>query len=365
MIFRITLKRLIIGIFSLVVVTGMLFFAWLYMFTLQVNETESVKFINLNNAPMLQSGQQLKILSWNIQFLAGNQNNHFFFDDGDDDWPSTLTRKNILGQIANVIVDEKPDVVLLQEVDDGAKRTEHEDQLSALMTLLPKEYGNHASTFYWRANFVPHPALMGSVGMKLSTLSKYKITEATRHALVGIQSQSWIMQQMNPKRAVLEIQLPIKNAGSLSVMNTHLSAFAQFSNTMEIQVNQVMDLMDIGETQRSRHIILGGDFNLLPSSIAYSLLDEKGKSYYNPVGTELSPMLQKFDSIPSLESMKSKYYADWFTHSPNHISGALPDRTIDYLFYTENLVAIGQKVRSEDTLLISDHLPVIGVFVIP
>ena len=362
---RITLKRLTIGLLSLVIVIVILFFTWLYISTLQVKETEPVEFINLTNAPMLQSGQQIKILSWNIQFLAGNQNNHFFFDGGNDDWPSALTREKILAQIANVIIAERPDVVLLQEVDDGAKRTEHANQLSDLMALLPREYGNHASAFYWQANFVPHPALMGSVGMKLSTLSKYQITEASRHALVGIQSQSWIMQQMNPKRAVLEIHLPIKNVGSLIVMNTHLSAFAKSSNTMEIQVSQVMDLMDRGETQRFQHIIIGGDFNLLPSSIAYSMLDDKEQSYYNPLGTELSPMLQKFDSIPSLESMTGKHHDDWFTYSPNHISGALPDRTIDYLFYTDNLAPVSQKVRSEDTLLISDHLPIIGVFMVP
>ena len=268
-------------------------------------------------------------------------------------------------QIAEVIIAEQPDFVLLQEVDDGAKRTEYEDQFAELIALLPKEYGNHASTFYWQANFVPHPSLMGSAGMKLSTISKYQITEATRYALTGIQSQSWILQQMNPKRAILEIQLPIKNAGTLSVMNTHLSAFAQSSNTMEIQVNQTMDLMLRRQTQQRHHVILGGDFNLLPSSFAYNLLDVKGKSYYNPNGTELSPMLQSFDSIPPLESMNGKDHADWFTYSPNHINGALPNRTIDYLFYTASLLLVEQKVRSDSTLMISDHLPVIGVFTLP
>ena len=354
-----------VGLLFLVVIIVIFFFTWLYISTLQVKETEPASFINLTNTPMLTSGQELKVLSWNIQFLAGNQNNYFFFDGGNDDWPSKVTRKKILKQIANVIIAEQPDIILLQEVDDGAKRTEHEDQLSELLALLPKEYGNHASAFYWQANFVPHPALLGSVGMKLSTISKYQITEAWRYALASIQSQSWIMQQMNPKRAILEIQLPIKNAGTLSVMNTHLSAFAQSSNTMEMQVSQAMDLMDRRETQRYHHAILGGDFNLLPSSFAYSMLDERGKSYYNPLGTELSPILEAFDSIPSSESMHGENHPKWFTYSPNHVSSALPDRSIDYLFYTENLTLLQQKVRSEDTLQISDHLPVIGVFALP
>lgn len=355
----------VLGFVFLVVLISTLFFTWLYLSTLQVKETESATFVNLTDVPMLKSGQKVKVLSWNIQFLAGNQNNHFFFDGGQDDWPSTATRQSILKQIAKVIIDEQPDIVLLQEVDDGAKRTENEDQLAELMALLPKEYGNHASTFYWRASFVPHPALMGSAGMKLSTISKYQITQAARYALTGITSQSWIMQQMSPKRAILEIQLPIKDSGTLSVLNTHLSAFAQHSNTMEIQVNQVLDLMAKRQTQQYHHVILGGDFNLLPSSFAYNLLDEEGKSYYNPNGTELSPLLQAFESVPSLESMRGEDHASWFTYSPNHISAASPDRTIDYLFYTASLSLVGGKVRSEDTPLISDHLPVIGVFTLP
>ena len=100
----ITLKRFTIGFFSLVIVIVILFFAWLYISTLQVKETEPVEFINLANAPALQSGQQIKILSWNIQFLAGNENNHFFFDGGEDTWPPIDTRQKILKQIAEVII---------------------------------------------------------------------------------------------------------------------------------------------------------------------------------------------------------------------------------------------------------------------
>lgn len=339
-----------------------LFFAWLYFSALQVKDTQPEKFSNLPDAPTLKSGQTIKVLSWNIQFLAGNENNHFFFDYGDDTWPSSSTRQQILKQIAEVIIAEQPDIILLQEVDEGAKRTGYEDQLVALMALLPPEYGNHASTFYWQASFVPHPSLMGAVGMKLSTLSKYRITQATRHALTGIRSQSWIMQQMNPKRAILETQLPFGDSKTLRLLNTHLSAFAQNSDTMEVQVKQVMEVMTKNQAQ---NVIIGGDFNLLPSSFAYNLLDDQGKSYYNPKETELSLLLNAFNSIPSVENMRGNDHARWFTYSPNHISAALPDRTIDYLFYSSGLSLVKEDVRSLDTHLISDHLPIIGMFTLP
>ncbi|EGH27847.1 endonuclease/exonuclease/phosphatase family protein, partial [Pseudomonas syringae pv. japonica str. M301072] len=42
-----------------------------------------------------------------------------------------------------------------------------------------------------------------------------------------------------------------------------------------------------------------------------------------------------------------------------------PDRTVDYLFYSPSLKRVSARVRRDDTLLISDHLPVIGRFLLP
>ncbi len=63
--------------------------------------------------------------------------------------------------------------------------------------------------------------------------------------------------------------------------------------------------------------------------------------------------------------MNGDDHAKWFTYSPTHIGPAAADRTIDYLFYTTNLTLVEHKVRSEDTLMTSDHLPVISVFTLP
>ena len=144
--FVLIILGLIFGFVILVGLIGVLFFIWLHASTLRVKEIESVTFVNLTDVPTLKSGQKIKVLSWNIQFLAGNQNNHFFFDGGKDAWPSITTRIKVLKQIAEVIITERPDIVLLQEVDDGAKRTEYEDQLTELLALLPKEYGNYQKT---------------------------------------------------------------------------------------------------------------------------------------------------------------------------------------------------------------------------
>ena len=49
----------------------------------------------------------------------------------DPDIESTFNR------VAKVIADEKPDIILLQEIDDGSKRTDYEVQIERLMQMLP------------------------------------------------------------------------------------------------------------------------------------------------------------------------------------------------------------------------------------
>ena len=69
---------------------------------------------------------------------------------------------------------------------------------------------------------------------------------------------------MNPKRAILEVQLPINHSSYLNLMNTHLSAFSQSDNTMEIQVNQVIDLMAKKQVEEVLSDNFSKDWKTLP-----------------------------------------------------------------------------------------------------
>ena len=55
----------------------------------------------------------------------------------------------------------------------------------------------------------------------------------------------------------------------------------------------------------------------------------------------------------------------WLTHFPNDPGLDGPDRTLDYLFYSSRVKRVEAKVRQEDTLRISNHLPVIARFLLP
>ncbi len=312
------------------------------------------------NTPILRPGQTLKILSYNIQFMAGKGYLFFFElpnDAGPDERPLPADVARTTDEVARIIKEEDPDIVLLQEVDDGAKRTDYTDQLGALLSRLPAAYRCHTSTFYWKARFVPHRRIMGSVGMKLSTISKYRIATSLRHTLATVPHNA-LVGQFHPKRAILETRLPVNGGKDLVVLNLHLDAFPKGSDVMQKQVGQ-LDVVLAGLSKENHPFVTGGDFNLLPPGQRTRLSAQEAGVYRQD--TEMALLYAKYQVIPSLTNVDGPMYSNWFTHFPNSPGVIGPDRTIDYLVLSRQSQVLDAYVRQRDTLRISDHLPLVVV----
>ena len=305
-------------------------------------------------------GQTIKVLSWNVQYMAGKKN-WFFYEGGPDTAPEEADIRQTLDQVARVIKAEAPDIVLLQEIDEGAGRTHYIDQLRRLRERLGGSYPCRAQAFYWKSDFLPHPDIWGPVGMKLVILSKFRISKAARYQL-PMMPENWILRQFNLKRALLEVRIPMGNY-EFTVMNTHLSAFAQGTHTMEKQVAAVKKILD-RHTNVHRPWLVGGDFNLLPPGDAYQQLPAAQRSDYRPE-TEINPLFEAFHAIPGPKDMSSPQRRQWFTHFPNDPDIQAPNKTIDYIFYDDTLKRESAHVRQADAWNISDHLPVVAEFTLP
>ncbi len=354
-------RRVLIGFVTVVVV--LVAAVWLTTFHPRSVRAEAITCPE--DTPTLQPGQSLEVMTWNVQYMAGKGYVFWYdlFDEsGPDERPSPGSITATFGEVARVIADESPDVVLLQEVDDGASRTDREDQLERLLGLLPDDYACTASALYWKALFVPHPRIMGSAGMKLSTISRYRIDEATRYQLPIMPSDP-LTQQFNFRRAILEVRLPVEGGSDLVVLNTHLDAFAQGTDTMQQQVALAKGLID-DLTAAGNPWVLGGDFNLLPPGSQYDNLPSDQRAYYQPE-SELAVLTDTYPSVPSVEEADGADASAWFTHYPNDPAVSGPDRTIDLLFFNPVLELGDHAVRSADTLAISDHLPVVAAFSLP
>ncbi|MBS3787206.1 endonuclease/exonuclease/phosphatase family protein [Candidatus Bipolaricaulota bacterium] len=328
------------------------FVGWVYFSTLQPDRVQSALVTTQVDAPLISEEEEIKLLNWNVQFMAG-KGYYFYYEGGSDTRPSSEDITRTTEEVAQVIKDEDPDIILLQEVDDGAKRTDQENQLERLLSHLPDEYGSYASAFYWKAAFSPHPKILGSVGMKLSVISRYKIDSATRYQ-IALKPDNWFVRQFDLKRAILELRFPRDEEKDFVVFNTHLTAFAFGTDVRSRQVKEIQSLLK--ERSSDDHPwIIGGDFNLEPP----------GPKMDSKEGEVIKPLFDNYRAVPGYDEANGSNPEDWYTHFPNDPDINSPDRTIDYFFLADKLSLGEHYVRQKGTLNISDHLPVVAEVRLP
>jgi endonuclease/exonuclease/phosphatase family metal-dependent hydrolase len=354
---RLLRYTLLLAVLALVLIGALMF-----SLTWRPDARETLPVSCTGTPPTLVPGQALKVMTWNVQYLAGKR--YVFWNDlaqGNDEAPTLEDMAFSLDEVARVIRDEQPDVVLLQELDDGAKASDYQDQLKLLQERVADLYPCSASAFDWKAEFVPDAHVFGSVGRQLATLSRYRIEHAERLQL-PVASANFISRQFQPKDALLATKLPLSDGGQLTVFNTHLERARQPDDTLQAQVSAVAKVLDKYESQGLPWLI-GGDFNLLPLG-QYRRLSAEQRTPYS-ADSELHLLWDKYPMIPTNNEASGIDRAQWLTHYPNDPGLNGPDRTVDYLFYSPRIKRVEAMVRQDDTLRISDHLPVIARFLLP
>ncbi|MFJ4196112.1 endonuclease/exonuclease/phosphatase family protein [Pseudomonas sp. NPDC089534] len=337
-----------------------------YSLTWRPDARETLPVSCTGQPPVLVPGQALKVMTWNVQYLAGKR--YVFWNDlaqGGDEAPTLDDMAFSLDEVARVIRDEQPDVVLLQELDDGAKASAYQNQLKLLQERLTDLYPCSAHAFDWKADFVPDPHIFGSVGRQLATLSRYRIEHAERLQL-PVAPANLISRQFQPKDALLKTALPLSDGGQLVVFNTHLErarpSTDASADASQAQVAAVAKVLDKHESHGIAWLI-GGDFNLLPLG-QYRRLPAEQRTPY-AADSPLHLLWDKYPMIPTNNEAGGIDRAQWLTHYPNDPALNGPDRTVDYLFHSPKLKRVEATVRQDDTLRISDHLPVIARFLLP
>ncbi len=352
-----------VGILILVIVLALAGFLWFGNYHPATVEQTTVTCPS--SAPKLEAGQPLKVLTWNVQTMSGK--NYVFWsdlpnNDGPDEKPSKEDITAAFSEAVRVIKDEDPAIVLIQEIDDGAERTYYEDQLARLSGLLP-EYPCQASAFDWKSAYVPHPRIHGSVGWKVAILSKYQINSADRIQL-SVAKGDFISDQFKIKPAILKAVMPLAGGGEFAAMTLHLDLYVPGTDTKDVQLAEIEEVVAALDSAGTPWL-LGGDFNLLPpDDEAYNRLLPAHQKSYNPQ-SEIKYLFDRHQAVPSMEELTGPDFASWFTRWPNDPAITAPDRTLDYFFLSDSMKVGAHYVRMEDTLKISDHLPVIVEAVLP
>ena len=178
-----------------------------------------------------ESFVELRVLSYNIKHGHGM--------DGKVD----LTRA------AELIRAQNPDLVVLQEIDNGAKRSGGQDQMAALseLTGLNARFGA----------FMPYQG--GHYGMGL--LSRFPIIESNNH----------VLPEGAEPRSSLDARVRLPDARELILTNVH------FYRTQDERLAQARALIDVYDGVEVP-MIVGGDFNSRPGSRVMKLMESHWKN---------------------------------------------------------------------------------------
>ncbi len=158
-------------------------------------------------------------------------------------------------RIARVIAQADPDVVALQELDVGRRRSDQVDQAHEIAQLLQMEY-----------HF--HPALtVESEAFGDAILSRYPLRVVRAAALPTLEN---VRAPLEPRGALwVAIEGP---QGEVQVLTTHLGLRRR---ERRAQVLALLDSDWLGHPACTEPLVLLGDFNALPSSEVYRLLTRR------------------------------------------------------------------------------------------
>lgn len=235
-----------------------------------------------------------------------------------------------LEALIRVIRTASPDIVLLQEVDVGAERSERLDQATHLGKELGMEY-----------RFAPAiPFQGGHYGIAL--LSRWPIQE---HVVIPLFNPDYTRTHpewrlTNPglsEQRVLQVARIDVGGRSVSVMNTHLGLS---QHQRRIQLAQISAYVEEHLLLPNRGVILGGDLNCEPDALELLPIRKRLRDAYHQIPDE--------NGIPR----------DIPIHRRLTVRSDLPRSCIDYIFVSDDaFTVIGTEVL--DTTA-SDHRPVVS-----
>ncbi len=214
-----------------------------------------------------------------------------------------MDKKLDLQRIADVINRERPDLVGLQEVDRGVKRTEGKDEIVELAALTRMEYA-----------FAPNLDFQGG---------KYGVAILSRFPIKKTIHRMFENKRESERRGMLLVEVEVDRK-PVTFVTTHLDY--QFEDGRLFETEQLLQHL----TAVKEPLIVVADLNDVPAGSSYQL------------------MRTKFDDA----WVTSRAKGDGFSYPADK-----PVKRLDHIFYSKGVRA--KKAWVVETLA-SDHIPVVA-----
>lgn len=198
----------------------------------------------------------LRVIAWNIKFGAARID--FWFDGWGD--RVVMSETEVLGNLENlatVVAEFDPDLLLMEEIEVGSKRSAYVDMVDWFLNDAELGYNYAAYVPNWQVAYVPDHGL-GKVDMGNALLSKYPITRNTRIDLGPIEEQDGLTKFFYLDRCILEAEVEIAGE-TYTVLVNHPDAYASDGTKLR-QLQQTFD----EAAAIDGNVIVGGDLNAIP-----------------------------------------------------------------------------------------------------
>jgi endonuclease/exonuclease/phosphatase family metal-dependent hydrolase len=275
-----------------------------------MSRSETAMKIPVVRGPNGANGRRLRILSYNVHGCRG------------------MDGKYSPQRIARVISREQPDIVCLQELDQGRTRSGGVEQITEIARSLETDYSFHSV-------FEVDDGMFGN-----AVLSHHRLIQLGHAPLPALGSS---VPSLEP-RGVLRVQVCLGD-GCIEVVNTHLSILERERRLQVAELIAGRWLQPDGggngdgnpaggnPNPAVRPLVLCGDFNASPRSFTCRRLDE----YLDSIDHR----------YPAARRLKT-----W--------SSRIALRRIDQVFVNESVTVVAARVpRNRLTRVASDHLPLV------
>lgn len=295
-----------------------------------------------------------RMMTYNIGYCGLGAEQDFFMEGGANAGALSLAEVETNLAAIQKTIGEGYDFLLLQEVDEDAKRSFSVNQRNALAQQLA---ASHTSAFgvNYKVPFVPVPvsAPMGHVLSGLQIFSKVTAENAYRYRFDG--EESFPVQLFELDRCFVVMTVPVENGRKLKLINAHFSAYDTGGAIKSKQMAQMREFLL--EQDPDDYIILGGDWNqVLPgSSMHPAWWDAPLPDWVAELPAQFTPDGYQWGvdvSSPTCRANDRPYVPE-----QNYVA------TIDGFLVSPNVEIVS--VKAQDLAFENaDHLPVVMTFLL-
>jgi len=229
------------------------FFLWAMVTEYRPKTVELIE----ENHHTQKNPDEFDITIWNIGYAGMNAEMDFFMDGGRQTRITKEQTQNNMRQIVVILDTLQSDFILLQEVDERAKRSYSINEYRQITDFMPDYHLSKA--FNFKTGYVPLPVMnpIGRVRSGLATLSKTIPVKVERYSFPNVTP---VPQRLfDLKRCFMVSEYKTQDNNSLYVINTHNSAF----DSGEGRKEEMDYLRTVVENlyRQGAYVIVGGDWN--------------------------------------------------------------------------------------------------------